>query len=69
MNPRAFKHLDEKKADNYEDLKEKYDQLKQDMNIISHMPLSDETKTKAREELQHEINEIKERMHNFIDTL
>lgn len=69
MSPKAFKHIDEPKRDTYESLKKEYDSIKRDISIIKDMEISEEAKKLSLEELEKQINEVKERMHNFIDTL
>lgn len=69
MHPKCFSHHDEKKRETYETLKREYDDINKDIMSIHHMELSDETKQKAIAELKEKINEIKEKMHDYIDTL
>ena len=59
----------EKKKDTWEELKREYDYIKSDMNRIKDMEISDEAKKLPLEELQKQIDDVKERMHNYIDTL
>lgn len=69
MHPKAFTKHDELKNDTYEKLKNEYDGIKEDIRLINGMELSDETKQIAIKELNDQINEIKERMHDCIDKL
>ena len=69
MNPKAFTHFDEPKRDTYESLKNEYDSIKRDISTIKDMEISEEAKKLPLEELEKQINEVKEKMHNFIDTL
>lgn len=69
MHPKAFAHYDEPKRDTYESLKKKYDSIKRDISTIKDMEISEDAKKLPLEELEKQINEVKERMHNFIDTL
>ena len=69
MSPKGFAHHDQKKRDTYESLRQEYDYFKGDIERITEMNISDEAKKLPLEELQKQINEIKERMHDYIDTL
>lgn len=69
MNSKAFIHRDDIKRDTYESLKKEYDFIKRDISSIKEMKISDDAKKLPLEELQKQINEIKERMRNYIDTL
>ncbi len=69
MHPKAFRGFDEPKRDTYESLKQEYDSIKEDVKAISQMEISEEAKKFPIEELNKQIAEIKERMHNYIDTL
>ncbi len=68
MNPDACSYL-AKKKDVWEELKREYDSIKCDMNRIDGMEISAEAKKLPLEELQKQIDDVKERMHNYIDTL
>lgn len=68
MHPDACRYL-EKKEDSWERLEREYDSIKCDMNRIDEMEISDEAKKLPLEELQKQIDDVKERMHNYIDTL
>lgn len=69
MHPRPFMKHDELKNDTYESLKAEYDGIKNDIQTINDMEISDEAKQIVLKELNEQINEIKERMHNCIDKL
>ena len=69
MHHGAFTHHDEIKRDTYVSLKAEYDGIKNDIQTINDMKISDETKQIVLKELNEQINEIKERMHNCIDKL
>lgn len=69
MNSKAFSHLDSRKRDTYAELKEEYDAIQSDINRIISINASEEAKVPILEELQKQINDVKERMHNYIDTL
>ncbi len=68
MHPNGCSCL-EKNKDTWEELRTEYNSLKSDMNYIKRMEISDEAKKLPLEELQKQIDDIKERMHNYIDTL
>lgn len=69
MNPKSFARYDAQKRDTYESLKKEYDSIKRDISIIEDMKISEEAKRLPLEELKKQINEVKERMHNYIDAL
>lgn len=58
-----------RKIKTYEVLKEEYDCIKFEMLQIREAKLSDTTKNFILRELQEQINVIKEKMHDYIDTL
>lgn len=62
-------HIGETKRENFDDLKAEYDAIKYDIDRIEHMEVSEESKQPILEELQKQINEVKEKMHNYIDRL
>lgn len=68
MNDRMCSYYDKRKND-LKMLEEEYDSIKEDMNKIEIMEVSEESKKPILEELQKQINEVKEKMHNYIDTL
>lgn len=69
MNPGTFKNYAILKKDTYENLKEEYDCIKKDISTIKNLKISEEAKQLSLQELKKKADEIKERMHNFIDTL
>jgi len=69
MNPKAFKHFDQQKRDTFESLKKEYDSIQSDISIIKNMEISEEAKKIPLEDLEKQVNDVKERMHNYIDTL
>lgn len=69
MNPKSFMNYDSIKKDTYENLKEEYDCIKKDISTIKKLKISEEAKQLPLQELKRKVDEIKERMHNFIDTL
>lgn len=52
-----------------EELVAEINAIKDDIRIIKNMEISEEAKTKPIEELEKQIAEVKERMHNAIDEL
>lgn len=69
MHHGAFTNHDELKKDTYESLKDEYDGIQKDIQTITDMNISEETKQAPLKELREQINEIKERMHDCIDKL
>ncbi len=68
MHPNGCSCL-ERKKDTWEELKKEYDSIKNDIRQINGMEISSEAKKLPLEELQKQIDDVKERMHNYIDTL
>lgn len=62
-------HDAERDATRLEELIDEVDSIKRDIETIKEMKISDEAKVKPIEELEKQIAEIKERMHNAIDEL
>jgi seryl-tRNA synthetase len=52
-----------------DELVEEINAIKRDIKTIKEMKISDEAKVKPIEELEKQIAEVKERMHNAIDEL
>ena len=70
MNNRGLlDHMGETKRENFDDLKAEYDAIKRDIDRIKCMEVSEEAKQPILAELQGQINEVKEKMHNYIDRL
>lgn len=69
MHPRAFAKHDELIRDTYKSLKKEYDGIQNDIRTITDMNISEEAKQAPLKELREQVNEIKERMHNYIDKL
>lgn len=67
MNPKFCIGTDHNKRDTFEELKEEYNLIKRDMNVIKKMKISEEAKDLPLKELQEQIDAIKERMHDVID--
>ena len=57
------------KKDTLEDLKREYDYIKGDIETINQMQISQEAKEHALKDLQELIDDVKERMHNYIDEM
>lgn len=68
MHHKACSYLERDKSD-FDALKEEFDSIKADMQRIADMEISDEAKKLPLEELQKQINDVRERMHNYVDTL
>ena len=62
-------HDAKRDKDNLNDLIKEINAIKIDIETIKYMKISDEAKEKPIEELEKQIAEVKERMHNAIDEL
>ena len=62
-------HIGETKRENFYDLESEYNAIKQDIDHIRTLEVSEEAKEPILAELQEQINEVKEKMHNYIDRL
>lgn len=62
-------HMGESKRITFEDLKKEFDSIKKNIDIIKNMEVSEELKPPILEELQEQINEVKGKMHDYIDSL
>lgn len=69
MNSRMVGCYDKPHKSEFDLLKSEYDAIKSDIHKIEGMEVSDEAKKPILEELQKQINEVKEKMHNYVDTL
>ncbi len=69
MNSKAFELFDDLERDTIESLKKEYDSIHNDILTIENMEISEEAKKLPLEELEERVNDVKERMHNYIDTL
>jgi hypothetical protein len=70
MNPRMLNCcVSKSKTDTYESLRKEYDCIKSDIKAIENIEISEDAKKLPLEELNKLLNDIKERMHNYIDTL
>ena len=71
MNPKGLMHLNDAKKDSqqFDKLLEELKSIKRDINTIKQIEISDEAKAPAIAELEKQIAEVKERMHNAIDEL
>lgn len=69
MNDLMCSCYDKQDKNEFDRLKEEYNSIKVDIYRIKEMEVSEEAKKPILEELQKQVNEVKERMHNFIDTL
>ena len=62
-------YMGESKRVTFEELKRELDSIKNDMCTIKTMEVSEELKPPILKELQAQINEVKEKMHDYIDSL
>lgn len=69
MNDLAFKHFDDKKRVTWGDLKHELDSINEDISTINNMEVSEEAKSPILTELKNQANEVKEKMHDYIDSL
>lgn len=69
MCPDSFRGFDELKRDTYKSLKSEYDGIQKDIQTITSMNISEAAKQVPLKELREQVNEIKERMHDYIDKL
>lgn len=69
MSPRAFSDYDDLKRTTWDDLKCEFDSICRDVSTIKEMEVSEEAKRPILAELKKQINELKEKMHNYIDAL
>ena len=69
MNDSGFKYLDNKKRTSWDDLKRELDSVYNDIRLVNTMEVSDEAKAPMLAELKNQVNEVKEKMHDYIDSL
>lgn len=71
MTSKGISHYGDAKRDAsaFDKLLDELKYIKRDKQTISEMELSDEAKQKCFEELDKQITEVKERMHNAIDEM
>ena len=58
-----------KPTTDFNNMMNELDSIKDDIRKIKDMQVSDEVKVLILAELQEQINEVKEKMHNYIDSL
>lgn len=68
MNSRMLEGFN-KTTTSLDDLLVELNSVKDDISLIRHMSVSEEVKLPILEELQKQAYEVKEKMHNHIDTL
>ena len=68
MNSRMLEGFN-KTTTSLDDLLVELNSVKDDISLIRHMQVSEEAKLPILEELQKQANEVKEKMHNHIDSL
>lgn len=65
----ALDYVGEVKRTTIGDLHRELNLIKNDIRIITNMKISEEAKAPILAELDRQIDDVKERMHNYIDTL
>lgn len=69
MNDSGFKHLDNSRKSTWDDFKRELDSIKNDIRLVNAMEVSEESKVPILAELEKQVNEVKEKMHDYIDSL
>ena len=69
MRDRAFYGLDSKRKSTWDDLKQELNSIKRDMDTIKNIEVPEEAKEPILAELHKQSNEVKEKMHDYIDSL
>ena len=69
MRSLPFRDYDERKRTTWDDLKKELDLVKRDIENIKGMAVSAEARKPILAELERQLNEVKEQMHDYIDTL
>lgn len=69
MNPKCLCQYGSEKRVTFESLKTEYDSIKNDITTIKRMDITDEARELPLKELYKQIDDVKENMHNYIDTL
>ena len=69
MNSSGFKGLDDRRKTTWDTLKQELDSIKRDMSTIKNMEVPEEAKVPILAELEKQAKEVKEKMHDYIDTL
>lgn len=69
MNPKCLCQYGSEKRATFESLKTEYDSIKNDIITIKRMDITDEARELPLKELYKQIDDVKENMHNYIDTL
>ena len=62
-------HDAKKDANSFDNLMNEFKSIKRDKKIIQDMELSDEAKQKCFEDLDKQLLDVKERIHNAIDEM
>jgi len=68
MNSRMLEGFNKTQTD-WEDLLGELDSVKDDIRMIQGMKVSEEMKLPILAELQKQANDVKEKMHDYIDSL
>lgn len=69
MNSSGFKGLDNLRKTTWGDLKKELDSVKNDIRLVNTMEVSNEAKAPMLAELEKQVHEVKEKMHDYIDSL
>ena len=69
MHHGGFKCYDDRKTTSLDDLMEELNSVKRDISTIKNMEVPEEAKTPILRELKRQVNEVKEKMHDYIDSL
>lgn len=62
-------HMGESKRVTFEELKKEFDSIKDDIHTIENMAISSELKPPILEELGTQLEEVRGKMHDYIDVL
>lgn len=68
MNHRMLECFDKPKT-SFENLMEELNSIKDDIRMIKKMQVPEEAKQPILAELKQQVNEVKEKLHDYIDTL
>ena len=68
MHHEPLSHFSQPKT-TFDNLMHEFNSIKQDINVINNMEVAEEAKAPILVELQKQINEVKEKMHDYIDAL
>ena len=69
MHHKCFDEFDSVRKPNWEDLMEDFKALKENVRIIQEMNVPEEMKVPILKELEIQISEVKQKMHNYVYAL